>query len=78
MPDNQTNTAEDFAERFNALQDEALEYGIISVVALYVDDPLAKTESMKIGYKGCGPTLLSGIATSIMRVSDHAAETRRL
>lgn len=59
MPE--TNSVEDFNERFFALQEEARSYGISSLVCLNESDRLSNSDYRSVNYCG-GLTVCIGLA----------------
>jgi hypothetical protein len=52
MPEVEPNSLEDFADRMNALQKEAREYGIDSVCVLLANDQLSREEAKAVNWFG--------------------------
>ena len=55
------NSLDDFEARFWALQQEAHSYGIASLVCLHDSDPLGRSDTKQLNYRG-GWTLCLGLA----------------
>lgn len=51
MPEEE-NTFTDWKARFEALQNEAVSYGVASIVILNQEDQLARTESITFSHRG--------------------------